>query len=218
MHPGGRQTAPHSKVGCNGIIISVICHNSTLILIESGYCYFYQKPQYFRAFQRFKADLGSSRGRPFLLFGIFRHVPRAFLFVMPKGQAPRPNVFLTRPDPCHLYLLVPRSERRAPAFAAFLEAPFPSHPPQTPQPTQLPPQEHAPAFLSRSIPRTTRPTTSTRPAIRAMLIRLADSHVNIESDPFVKGMRREKKRQNPRRFPMMRVLRDYFTVSFCASL
>ena len=35
-------------------------HNSTLILIESGYCYFYQKPQYFWAFQRFKADLGPS--------------------------------------------------------------------------------------------------------------------------------------------------------------
>ena len=48
------------------IKVSVQGHNSTLILIESGYCYFYQKLQYFWAFQRFKADLGYSRDRPFL--------------------------------------------------------------------------------------------------------------------------------------------------------
>ena len=34
-------------------------HNNTLILIESGFIFF-QKPQYFWAFQRFKADLGPS--------------------------------------------------------------------------------------------------------------------------------------------------------------
>ena len=56
-------------------------HNSTLILIESGYCYFYQKPQYFWAFQRFKADLGCSRDRPFLLLWGFPPIPVKLGFV-----------------------------------------------------------------------------------------------------------------------------------------
>ena len=56
-------------------------HNSTLILIESGYCYFYQRPQYFWAFQRFKADLGSSRERPFLRLWIFQPTPAKLGFV-----------------------------------------------------------------------------------------------------------------------------------------
>ena len=61
--------------------IAVFCHNSTLILIESGYCYFYQKPQYFWAFQRFKADLGSSRERPFLRLWVFQPTPAKLGFV-----------------------------------------------------------------------------------------------------------------------------------------
>ena len=48
-------------------------HNSTLILIELGCCSFSQKPQYFWAFQRFKADLGLLRDRPFFHFyGLLR--------------------------------------------------------------------------------------------------------------------------------------------------
>ena len=46
-------------------LLGVLRHNSTLILIELGCCSFSQKPQYFWAFQRFKADPGSSRDRPF---------------------------------------------------------------------------------------------------------------------------------------------------------
>ena len=56
-------------------------HNSTLILIESGYCYFYQKPQYFWAFSRLKADLGSSRNRPFLRLWGFQLLPVRLGFV-----------------------------------------------------------------------------------------------------------------------------------------
>ena len=63
------------------IKIWVLSHNSTLILIESGYCYFYQKPQYFWAFQRFKADLGSSRDRPFLRLWGFHPISAKLGFV-----------------------------------------------------------------------------------------------------------------------------------------
>ena len=63
------------------IKIWVLSHNSTLILIESGYCNFYQKPQYFWAFQRFKADLGSSRDRPFLRLWGFQPIPAKLGFV-----------------------------------------------------------------------------------------------------------------------------------------
>ena len=67
-------TRANRKMQPTSLILSkyvVVSHNSTLILIESGYCYFYQKPQYFWAFQRFKADLGSSRERPFYVYGFF---------------------------------------------------------------------------------------------------------------------------------------------------
>ena len=47
--------------------IAIFRHKSTLILIESEYFSFCQKTQYTQAFQRFKADPGSSRDRPFLL-------------------------------------------------------------------------------------------------------------------------------------------------------
>ena len=68
MHQGKQKNATDLT---HSIKIVVLSHNSTLILIESGYCYFYQKPQYFWAFQRFKADLGSSRERPFYVYGFF---------------------------------------------------------------------------------------------------------------------------------------------------
>ena len=48
------------------MITGVLTHKSTLILIESEYFSFCQKLQYFWAFSRFKADLGSPRDRPFL--------------------------------------------------------------------------------------------------------------------------------------------------------
>ena len=65
-----RSKGPHSKCGSRaipgqGFESLSLRHNSTLILIELGCCSFSQKPQYFWAFQRFKADPGSSRDRPF---------------------------------------------------------------------------------------------------------------------------------------------------------
>ena len=59
------------------------------------------------------------------------------------------------------------------------------HPLQTPQLAQLPPQEHLPAFLSRIILRISIPVISTMTAIRTILIRLAESHANIISHPFI---------------------------------
>ena len=58
MHQGKQKNATDLT---HSIKIGALSHNSTLILTESGYCYFYQKPQYFWAFQRFKADLEYSR-------------------------------------------------------------------------------------------------------------------------------------------------------------
>ena len=78
MHQGKRKNATDFS---HSIKIVVLSHNSTLILIESGYCYFYQKPQYFWAFQRFKADLGSSRDRPFLRLWGFQPLPARLGFV-----------------------------------------------------------------------------------------------------------------------------------------
>ena len=63
------------------IKVHALCHNSTLILIESGYCYFYQKLQYFWAFQRFKADLGNFRDRSFLRLWGFLPIPAKLGFV-----------------------------------------------------------------------------------------------------------------------------------------
>ena len=78
MHQGKRENATGLS---HSIKIGVPSHNSTLILIESGYCYFYQRPLYFWAFQRFKADLGSSRERPFLRLWIFQPTPAKLGFV-----------------------------------------------------------------------------------------------------------------------------------------
>ena len=78
MHQGKRENATWFS---HSIKIVVRSHDSTLILIESGYCYFYQKPQYFWAFQRFKADLGSSRDRPFLRLWGFQPLPARLGFV-----------------------------------------------------------------------------------------------------------------------------------------
>ena len=64
MHQGKRENATWFS---HSIKIVVRSHNSTLILIELGCCSFSQKPQYFWAFQRFKADPGSSRDRPFFI-------------------------------------------------------------------------------------------------------------------------------------------------------
>ena len=72
---------PTLTPGCIRIKIRVQSQNSTLILIESGYCYFYQKHQYFWAFSRFKADLGSSRDRPFLRLWGFQPLAARLGFV-----------------------------------------------------------------------------------------------------------------------------------------
>ncbi len=52
-----------------------LLHNSTLILIESGYFSFCPKSPVFLGFSAFKADLGCFRDRPFLHFGGFGTLP-----------------------------------------------------------------------------------------------------------------------------------------------
>jgi hypothetical protein len=53
------------------------------------------------------------------------------------------------------------------------------HPLQAPQLAQLPPQEDFPAFLSRIMPRSNRPTIRTSPATSTILIQLAESQISI---------------------------------------
>ena len=55
----------------NCMITGVLTHKSTLILIESGYFYFSQKPQYFWAFHDFRPISESSGTGLFCVYGVF---------------------------------------------------------------------------------------------------------------------------------------------------
>ena len=61
------------------------------------------------------------------------------------------------------------------------------HPPQAPQEAQLPPQELLPAFLSRIMPRSSRPTISTRTATSTILIQLAESQISSSITSLTRG-------------------------------
>ena len=69
MHQGKQKNATDLT---HSIKIVVLSHNSTLILIESGYCYFYQKPQYFWAFHVLRPISDAPGTGLFCVYAVFR--------------------------------------------------------------------------------------------------------------------------------------------------
>ena len=82
-------------------------------------------------------------------------------------------------------------ETRPDGFGIVLHVLQALHPLQVPQHEQLPPQKLFPAFLSRIMPRIRRPVIKAMITISTMLIRFAESQVNIETHPLRGGQRCE---------------------------